>query len=292
MTENPEILLLVMDADEDRRAGMAGTLAAADFRVMQAADNGAAIRVVEDHAPDVALFTYDLRPGTGFELARHIQTHGRQTVLVMIADSPTTDLLIEAGKYDIKLVMGTPVDPVRLVETVRRVLRAQNKLGHVVLRPVPLGPDELLRRAIVLAQQNARSGMGGPFGAVVADAQGHVLGEGVNSVHTRSDPTAQAEVLAIRRATEVLNRTDLSGCTIYCSAEPAMLGEALIISTGISAVVYALSHEDVGMTRTVEAGIRAEMAKSPADRIVPHRQAGRAEALAMYRAAQAAAGKG
>jgi tRNA(Arg) A34 adenosine deaminase TadA len=233
-----------------------------------------------------------MRPRSGFELARHVQTEGRKTALVMVADNPTTNLLVESGKYDIKQVMGTPVEPLRLIETVRRVLRAQNRIGHIPLRPAPQSPQELMRRAIVLAQQNARSGMGGPFGAVVADAQGNILGEGVNSVKTRSDPTAQAEVLAIRRATEVLNRTDLTGCVVYCSAEPAMLGEALIISTGISRVVYALTHEEVGMTRAVEAQIRDEMAKPPAARAVPHEQAGHDEALAMYRAAQEARAKG
>ena len=107
-------------------------------------------------------------------------------------------------------------------------------------------------RAIMLARRNIETKKGGPFGAVVADQTGKILGEGTNGVSSRIDPTAHAEIRAIRLAAEQLERSDLSDCILYCSSEPTMMGKALIASVGISAVYYGLAHEDTGITREIK----------------------------------------
>lgn len=76
-----------------------------------------------------------------------------------------------------------------------------------------------MRRAIALADENVRSGRGGPFGAVVARA-GVILGEGANQVTASNDPTAHAEVVAIRNACRALGDFRLAGCEMYASCEP------------------------------------------------------------------------
>ncbi|MCC6763665.1 MAG: nucleoside deaminase [Deltaproteobacteria bacterium] len=76
-----------------------------------------------------------------------------------------------------------------------------------------------MRRAIALADENVRSGRGGPFGAVVA-RDGVILGEGANAVTTSNDPTAHAEVVAIRNACRALGDFRLAGCEVYASCEP------------------------------------------------------------------------
>jgi tRNA(Arg) A34 adenosine deaminase TadA len=80
-------------------------------------------------------------------------------------------------------------------------------------------PDELMRRAIALSLDKMQAGTGGPFGAVVA-RNGEIVAEGWNMVTSSNDPTAHAEVTAIRRACQALGRFDLSDCEIYSSCEP------------------------------------------------------------------------
>ena len=78
--------------------------------------------------------------------------------------------------------------------------------------------EELMRKAIVLAEENVANG-GGPFGAVIA-RNGEIIATGVNRVTAEHDPTAHAEVSAIRAACKKLGTFDLSGCEIYTSCEP------------------------------------------------------------------------
>ena len=78
---------------------------------------------------------------------------------------------------------------------------------------------ELMRRAIALGIENVRSGGGGPFAAVVVH-RGRVVAEGVNRVTTTNDPTAHAEVVAIREACRNLGTFQLSGCDLYATCEP------------------------------------------------------------------------
>jgi len=78
---------------------------------------------------------------------------------------------------------------------------------------------EFMQRAIELAIENARAGRGGPFGAVVVK-NGRIIAEGANSVTSMNDPTAHAEIVAIRNACRTLGTFQLTGCEIYASCEP------------------------------------------------------------------------
>ena len=79
--------------------------------------------------------------------------------------------------------------------------------------------EKFMKRAIELSQKNMMSGVGGPFGAVIVK-NGQIIGEGWNKVTSKNDPTAHAEVEAIRDACTNMNNFDLSGCEIYTSCEP------------------------------------------------------------------------
>lgn len=78
---------------------------------------------------------------------------------------------------------------------------------------------QFMRRAIALASSGVESNTGGPFGCVIAK-DGSVVGEGVNQVTSTNDPTAHAEVVAIRNACTALNSFQLEGCVVYTSCEP------------------------------------------------------------------------
>jgi guanine deaminase len=111
-------------------------------------------------------------------------------------------------------------------------------------RPPAISRDPaFMRRAVALSVANAGGARGGPFGAVVVK-DGRIVGEGANRVTPWRDPTAHAEIVAIRRAAKRLKTHDLSGATIYTSCEPCPMCLAAILWARISRMVYACSRAD------------------------------------------------
>jgi tRNA(Arg) A34 adenosine deaminase TadA len=123
--------------------------------------------------------------------------------------------------------------------------------------------SEFLKEAIALADANVASGSGGPFGAVVA-RDGAVVARAANTVTVGNDPTAHAEINAIREACRQLNTFDLSGCTIYCSCEPCPMCLSAIYWARITRVYYAATSADARDAGFDDALICDELAK-PAD---------------------------
>ncbi|RPI02470.1 MAG: nucleoside deaminase [Calditrichaeota bacterium] len=106
--------------------------------------------------------------------------------------------------------------------------------------------DQLfLRRAIALAEQYSADGRHGPFGAVI-ELDGEIIAEGWNRVVADHDPTAHAEITAIRAACAGRERFDLKGCTIYCSCEPCPMCYAAIFWARLERIVYAADRRDAG----------------------------------------------
>ncbi len=98
-------------------------------------------------------------------------------------------------------------------------------------------------KAIALANASSRSGRNGPFGAVVVKGD-RLLGEGVNHVVQRRDPTAHAEVMAIRAACRTLRSHSLDGCTLYSSCEPCPMCLAAAYWARIERIVFACTRRD------------------------------------------------
>lgn len=278
------IMVLVADEDETSREYIANVLENRGFQVIKAVDVGSGMKVLDDWNVDVAIVSYHIKPTNGFEISKHALVKNRKTGIIMIADNPTTDILIQAGENGVGQVMRKPVEPDRLLESVKRILRARGLSADAFISGMDkaYSHEELMDRALALAVQNVRGELGGPFSAVVADDKGYILGEGVNSVKTRADPAAHAEILAIRRATDKIDSIRLDNCSIYCSSEPTMLGEALIIGTGIKSVYYGFSHEDAGIERIKDTNILKEIAKPMEEREVKHIQIAKDEALKIY----------
>ena len=101
-----------------------------------------------------------------------------------------------------------------------------------------------------LAKQNAVKGMkneeGGPFGAVIVDKDGNVISNGNNQVLLTKDPTAHAEIVAIREACRKLKTYDLSGYQLYTSCEPCPMCLSAIIWSNVKNVYYACTKKDAG----------------------------------------------
>jgi len=127
--------------------------------------------------------------------------------------------------------------------------------------------DVFITRAIGLAIQNESSG-GGPFGAIIV-RNGEIIAEGVNRVTETNDPTAHAEVQAIRKACEKLNTYDLSGCEIYSSCEPCPMCFSAIYWAHIYKVYYAATHHDAEDAGFDDAHIYREVRLKPGERSIP-----------------------
>ena len=100
------------------------------------------------------------------------------------------------------------------------------------------------------AKHNAERGIeqeeGGPFGAIIIDKNGNIIGNGNNQVLKEKDPTAHAEIVAIREACKKLDTQDLSGCILYTSCEPCPMCLSAIIWANIKEIYYACTREDAG----------------------------------------------
>lgn len=119
--------------------------------------------------------------------------------------------------------------------------------------------------AIQLATENVLSGAGGPFGAVIV-RRGEVIATGANSVTTRNDPTAHAEVLAIRNACSELKTFQLTDCEIYTSCEPCPMCMGAIYWARLAVVYYANTKTDAAEAGFDDAFIYRELAVSPEQR--------------------------
>jgi tRNA(Arg) A34 adenosine deaminase TadA len=107
----------------------------------------------------------------------------------------------------------------------------------------PMNAESHMRRAIALSLDMMRRGQGGPFGAVVVRA-GQLIAEGCNQVTSTNDPTAHAEVVAIRRACQALGTYDLTGCEIYTSCEPCPMCLSAIYWARLGRIYYANDRND------------------------------------------------
>jgi tRNA(Arg) A34 adenosine deaminase TadA len=144
--------------------------------------------------------------------------------------------------------------------------------------------SEFLERAIALAIANVGDG-GGPFGAVIVKDDA-VLSEGVNRVTALGDPTAHAEIEAIREACRKLGGFQLEGCELYTSCEPCPMCLGAIYWARAERVYYGCSAADAAAAEFDDAFIFREFAKPPRQRRIPMEQYLRDEALAAFRAWQ------
>jgi len=140
---------------------------------------------------------------------------------------------------------------------------------------------ELLRRAIALAGENIEKG-GGPFGAVIV-RNGEVIAEAVNRVTLENDPTAHAEVEAIRQAGKVLGNFDLSDCEIYASCEPCPMCLGAIYWARIPVVYYASDRKEAEAAGFDDSLIYEELEKDPGARKLVMEQVAEPEAAELFK---------
>lgn len=145
-----------------------------------------------------------------------------------------------------------------------------------------------LRRAVELSREKMLANEGGPFGALIAATDsggaegGQVVGEGWNRVTSANDPTAHAEITAIRAACARLGRFELSGLTIYSSCEPCPMCLAAIYWARLDRLVYANTRHDAAAIGFDDAELYAQVALPLAEQKLPIERLELPEARAVF----------
>jgi tRNA(Arg) A34 adenosine deaminase TadA len=143
--------------------------------------------------------------------------------------------------------------------------------------------NKFMERAIALALENVQSGRGGPFGAIVMK-DGKILAEGTNCVTLANDPTAHAEIVAIREACKKLGNSQLTQCEVYSSCEPCPMCLGAIYWARPERIYFASTAGDAAKAGFDDSLIYQEMMKPHRHRKIPMIQIMREEALAAFRA--------
>lgn len=124
---------------------------------------------------------------------------------------------------------------------------------------------QFMARAVELARQSIESNDGGPFGCVIV-SEGEIIGEGRNLVTSTNDPTAHAEVVAIRDACRNIGAFQLTGCTVYTSCEPCPMCLAAIYWARAERIFYAGTPEDAANAGFDDAFLYEELKKPNTER--------------------------
>lgn len=143
--------------------------------------------------------------------------------------------------------------------------------------------EDFLRRAIQLAAENVEQGRGGPFGAVVV-LDGQIIAEGTNLVTSHADPTAHAEIVAIRNACSLLHRHDLRGAVLYSSCEPCPMCLSAIYWARLDALYFAADRHDAAAAGFDDSFLYQQIPLDIAARALPIVRLLPAEGAAPFRA--------
>ena len=130
---------------------------------------------------------------------------------------------------------------------------------------------DYMQRAVAIALQKMRNNEGGPFGAVIV-RNGKIIAEGWNRVTSTNDPTAHAEVVAIRAACSSLGTFDLSDCEIFASCEPCPMCLGAIYWARFRALYYANTRQEAAQIGFDDEFIYREVGLDPSARSIPTRQ--------------------
>jgi tRNA(Arg) A34 adenosine deaminase TadA len=141
---------------------------------------------------------------------------------------------------------------------------------------------EFMLRAVELSRNNMQAGAGGPFGAIIVK-DGIIIGEGWNKVTSSNDPTAHAEVVAIRNACEMVKNFNLDGAEIYTSCEPCPMCLSAIYWARISKIYYGNTRKDAADIQFDDDFLYQEIPKAIEDRQVPMVQCAHSEALEVFK---------
>lgn len=278
-------ILIVEDNDITRKL-IVGILRNNGYDTLEATDGFGALRLL-DSKPSLILLDIQMEPLGGFGFMKKANVDdGFKTPVVLITADDGADVLMEAARHRIRHVLAKPIEPEKLLNMVAAILArsglAVPAASNPALPAAGIKPQEYMRRAIDLSRDRMQSGYGGPFGAVIVKG-GQIVGEGWNAVTSSNDPTAHAEVMAIRNACRSLGTFNLQGCEIYTSCEPCPMCLSAIYWARLDKIWFANTHADAAAIDFDDSFIYEQIAQSPEARSIPRERLMAGDALEVFR---------
>ncbi len=240
--------ILVVDPSDIMRKLICGILLKNGYGVSDAVGADKAVELLAKR-PDLVILDIDDETSDEVAFLRKMKRDHASTPVIALADDHVREEVQK--KIEMKLAyFPKPVKPDALLAQVEAMLsethqarlaaEANKSAAQMDIEQQRMG---FMRRAIDLSQQKMEENCGGPFGAVIV-RQGKIIGEGWNCVTSTNDPTAHAEMVAIRNATAAIKDFKLEGCDIYTSCEPCPMCLAAIYWARLDKIFYANMRED------------------------------------------------
>ncbi|MDE1151802.1 MAG: deaminase [Micavibrio sp.] len=285
LAAEPRANILLVEPNMITRKLITGILTKNGFRTFEAANGDEAVAFLSK-LPDLVLL--DVEDGSADHLGfvRKLQKdHARMPLIAMLELADREGIQKSLGLERLSFI-EKPVMPDALLAGIETQLQweASQKNG-TALTGTAAEVDEqrraFMRRAIDLSQQKMDENCGGPFGAVIVKG-GKIIGEGWNCVTSTNDPTAHAEVTAIRNAAASLKDFNLAGCEIYTSCEPCPMCLSAIYWARLDKIFYANMREDAERIGFDDAFLYAEVALPENKRSLPSYRLLREEAKIVF----------
>lgn len=245
--------ILIVEPNAITRKLIVGILNSKGFSTYEAAGGDEALGFLAK-APALVVLDVDGEDPGIIGFLRKVQMEHSRLPLVAMSDQEDKDALKARLALKEMSVLQKPVMPDHLLTNIENHL-LKGVTAEVAAPAKPAAPETspaakeqragFMRRAVDLAQEKMDANCGGPFGAVVVRA-GKIIGEGWDAVVSDKDPTAHAEIMAIRNAAKTAGDYNLEGCEIYTSCEPCPMCLAAIYWAHIDRLWYANTREDAG----------------------------------------------
>lgn len=250
--------ILVVEKNDVTRRLITGILSNKGYETYEARDATEALGYI---GKNVCLILLDVEenPIDSEGFVKKVDVESKKIPMVIMADGIDSDAAVRVMQHGVFPVLSKPVVPDKLLKNVENniissvgeAVQEQERRPSDAKRWQDLDPDdkgsekraEFMRRAIDLSQDKMHENCGGPFGAVIV-RNGQIIAEGWNAVTSTNDPTAHAEMMAIRQACEKIGHYSLEGCEIYTSCEPCPMCLSAIYWAHIDRIFYANTRED------------------------------------------------
>lgn len=266
--------VLVVEPNEMMRRLICGILLKNNYAAVEAVNGDRAVELLAKH-PDLVILDVDGESIDDIGFLRKMQRDHIKMPLICLIEHADQDTIEKRLSMPRMSFVDKPVKPDMLILSIEAHLavdadqRASEEAGkHHLQLEVEEQRKGFMRRAIDLSNIKMEENCGGPFGAVIVK-QGKIIGEGWNCVTSTNDPTAHAEMVAIRAATAAIKDFKLEGCDIYTSCEPCPMCLSAIYWARLDKVFYANMREDAERIGFDDAFLYREVALPENKRALP-----------------------
>lgn len=262
--------VLVLEPNDITRKLITSILTKASYTIAEAQNSDDAVGLLA-RKPNLVIMDVEGESADNFGFLKKMQRDHAKTPLIALIETADKEAVQQRINLPRIMFIDKPVNPVMLLQTVENFLMTDAASASVAAAS---GSDideqrkQFMRRAITLSQQKMDENCGGPFGAVIVRG-GKIIGEGWNCVTSSNDPTAHAEVVAIRNAAAASKNFVLEGCDIYTSCEPCPMCLAAIYWARIDKIFYANMREDAERIGFDDAFLYNEIALPENKRTLP-----------------------